>query len=265
MEWLRKVLLLLSVIGVFVSGAGLVATFLGAEKVEAASNELVISEIEQQIRKIVTPEPVHEEGKLAALRNKMADNAEKLADKILGGDFPARLRQRVGESCVCKLSLSERAAALRDYEEARVAVAVMIEAVMSGKLSAARLEKGTIPKLVGGYHVATVDGLIRELRIFLGSNLVLFAVIGLAAFFAFALIELLVPAGILMLGAIATGCFYIFGQNWLATILLHHWTGFAYLAWVGLVSLFLADVLLNRARVTGHIVSSISPSNVSPC
>lgn len=265
MEWLRNGLLALSVAGVIASGAGLAVVSFGAEHVESASNELIISGIEKRIRKLITLEPIEGDGRIAALRNKMSDKSGVLADRILGGGFPVRVRERVGESCVCKLTVAERADVILGYGEAKAAVTKMIEALRAGKLSEARMEKGTMGRLLAGYHVSTVDGLTRELQIFLGSNLVLLAVIGLAAFFSGATVELVFPAGILMLGTIASGGFYIFGQDWLATILLHDWTGYAYLAWVAVVSLFLADILLNKARVTGNILSSISPSNFSPC
>lgn len=255
----------LSVAGVVASGAGLAVISLGAEHVEAVSSEFIISGIEKRIRKLVTLEPVEGDGRIAALRNKMSDKSELLADKILGGDFPARVRERVGESCVCKLTHAERAEVIRGYGEARAAVTKLIEALRAGRLSEARMEKGTMGRLLTGYHVSTVDGLKRELQIFLGSNLALFAAIGFAVFFSAALVELLLPSGVLLLGTLTTGGFYIFGQDWLATILLHNWTGYAYLAWVAVVSLLLADILLNKARVTGNIVSSISPTNFSPC
>lgn len=265
MRWLRGALLTLSVVGVIFSGAGLAVISLGAEHVEAASSEFIISGIEQRIRKFVTPKRIEGDGRIAALRNKMSDKAEQLVDKILGGDFPVRVRDRVRESCVCRLTNAERADAIRGYDEARAAVTKMIEALRGGRLSEARMEKGTMRRLLAGYHVSTVDGLTRELQIFLGSNLALFAIIGLAVSFSAALVELLLPAGVLLLGTFTTGGFYIFGQDWLATILLHDWTGYAYLAWVAVVSLLLADILLNKARVTGNIVSSISPANFSPC
>ncbi|MDH5750682.1 MAG: hypothetical protein OEY85_15335 [Rhodospirillales bacterium] len=265
MKWLRKVLLVFSVIGVVASGTGLAIVTFGAEHVESASNEFIIAGIEKRVRKLLTLEPAEGEGRIADLRNKLSDKSELLADKILGGDFPVRLREQVGEACVCKLTHAERAEVIRGYGEAKAAVAKMIEALRAGKFSETHMEKGTMRRLLAGYHVSTVEGLTRELQIFLGTNLVLFAVIGLAAYFSAATAELLFPLGILLLGTLTSAGFYIFNQDWLATILLNDWTGYGYLAWVAVVSLFLADILLNRARVTANILSAISPSNVSPC
>lgn len=265
MKWLRGALLTLSGAGVVASGVGLAVVSLGAEQVESVSTEFIVSGIEKRIRKLLTVEPVEGDGRIAALRNKMSDKSELLADRILGGDFPVRLREQVGDACVCKLTHAERAEIVRGYGEARAAVAKTIEALRAGKLSEARMEKGTMRRLLAGYHVSTVEGLTRELQIFLGANLVLFGLIGLAAYFLAATAELLFPSGILLLGTLTSAGFYIFNQDWLATILLNDWTGYGYLAWVAVVSLFLGDILLNRARVTTNILSAISPTNVSPC
>jgi len=130
-----------------------------------------------------------------------------------------------------------------------------------------RLKIETLDDLISGYYVETVDGLKRDLRIFFGSNLALYVTVGLGVLFSALGNALVVPAFLLFLGTLVSSGLYLFGQDWLSTILFHSWTGFAYLGWVGFITVFLADVFLNRARVTLRILSSVNwiPVPAVPC
>jgi hypothetical protein len=78
-------------------------------------------------------------------------------------------------------------------------------------------------------------------------------------------LQLLLPA-IVLVGAVAiTAGFYVFQQDWLHTVLHRAWVGWAYAGWLVAVVVLLGDILLNRARVTSKIVSSIGGGSVSPC
>ncbi len=64
--------------------------------------------------------------------------------------------------------------------------------------------------------------------------------------------------------------FYIFEQNWLLTIIHSSYLGFAYLTWLGIVFLFLCDIVFNRARITTEILNAFfnaigSALSVVPC
>ena len=111
------------------------------------------------------------------------------------------------------------------------------------------------------------EKLTREFRIFTGTNALIFALLGIAAFFKRgAGLHLVLPALALVLAATVTGYIYLFNQDWLHTILFSDYVGFTYLIYLSIVFAFLCDVLFNRARVTTQLLNSIGSNiQVLPC
>jgi len=113
--------------------------------------------------------------------------------------------------------------------------------------------------------------LLREFRIFAGTNAAALALIGFAALVRpRAGLQLLLPAAALAGGVLVTAGLYLFAQDWLHTILFDDYVGLAYTGWLGLVALLLADILGNRARVTTRMVNVVLQSagaaaTASPC
>jgi hypothetical protein len=73
-----------------------------------------------------------------------------------------------------------------------------------------------------------------------------------------------------MVATLICAYFYVFEQNWLLTIIYGDYLGFAYLAYLGVVFLFLCDIVLNRGRVTTQFANAIldaagSAVTLSPC
>ena len=82
--------------------------------------------------------------------------------------------------------------------------------------------------------------------------------------------HLFLPGVLLSASTLICSYFYIFQQNWLMTIIHGDYLGFIYLAWLGVVFLFLCDIVLNRGRVTSEILNAFfnaisSAFTVSPC
>ncbi|MEO1034436.1 MAG: hypothetical protein AAFX44_02635 [Pseudomonadota bacterium] len=120
-------------------------------------------------------------------------------------------------------------------------------------------------------YMEVTNELKRDIRIFTGSNAAVFLLL-LAVSFAKpqAMVHLFVPAILLTISTIACTYGYIFEQNWLLTIIHSDYLGIAYLGWLGVVFLFLRDIVLNRGRVTTEIVNAIlnaigSAASVVPC
>jgi hypothetical protein len=85
-----------------------------------------------------------------------------------------------------------------------------------------------------------------------------------------AIAQLFVPGALLVVATLICSYCYVFEQNWLLTIIYSDYLGFMYLGYLGIVFLFLCDIVLNRARVTTEIVNAIlnavgSAANVTPC
>jgi hypothetical protein len=106
---------------------------------------------------------------------------------------------------------------------------------------------------------ANVRGkLLREFRIFTASNAAALAMLGAATLIRRkAGLQLVLPAAALAGGVVVTAGLYLFEQDWLHTVLFNDYLGLAYVGWLGVVVLLLADILANRARVSTCVVNGM--------
>lgn len=110
-----------------------------------------------------------------------------------------------------------------------------------------------------------------DLRIFSGSNLVIFALLLAASLLKpRAAAHLLLPGTLLLLSTLGCVYLYLFRQNWFFTVLYDDYMGFGYLGYVVLLFGVLCDIALNRARITSRIVNALlsvagSAVSVVPC
>ena len=112
----------------------------------------------------------------------------------------------------------------------------------------------------------------RDIRIFTGSNAVIFFLLLIISFLKPQAIKHLFLPGILLFTATSICTFfYLFEQNWLLTIIYNNYYGFAYLGFVGFVFLLLCDIAFNKGRITTEIVNTIfnilgsAASALTPC
>ena len=99
--------------------------------------------------------------------------------------------------------------------------------------------------------------LMRELRIFAACNAAVFLLLGIVAFVRRrATLQLLAPTVVLLGAAVLVGGVYLFSQDWLQTVLLSDYVGWAYAPWLGMAIAGLADVVWNRARITTRLVNA---------
>jgi uncharacterized membrane protein (UPF0136 family) len=97
----------------------------------------------------------------------------------------------------------------------------------------------------------------RDIRVFTASNATVFILLLLVSFVKpQAKVHLFLPAVLLAVSTLICSYFYIFEQNWLLTIIHSSYLGFAYLAWLGVVFLFLCDIVFNRGRITTKILNT---------
>jgi hypothetical protein len=140
-------------------------------------------------------------------------------------------------------------------------------------LDIALLQAGNdrIVDFIQSTYMRTVAELKRDIRVFTGSNAIVFLLLLLASFTKpRAIVHLFVPATLLAVATLICSYFYIFEQNWLLTIIYNDYLGFAYLAYLGISFLALGDIFLNRARVTTRIVNAAldalgSTFTLAPC
>lgn len=100
--------------------------------------------------------------------------------------------------------------------------------------------------------------LLREFRIFTGSNAVALAMLGAVTLVRpKARLQLMLPAAALAGGVVVTTGLYLFAQDWLHTILFNDYVGLGYVVWLGVAILLLTDILGNRARVSTRIANGV--------
>lgn len=128
-----------------------------------------------------------------------------------------------------------------------------------------------ISTFIHSTYMDVATELKRDIRIFTASNAAVFILLVLVSFTKpEAIIHLFLPGLLLVVSTLICSYFYIFEQNWLLTIIHSSYLGFAYLAWLGVVFLFLCDIVFNRARITTEILNVIfnmigSAVSVGPC
>lgn len=94
------------------------------------------------------------------------------------------------------------------------------------------------------------DGLYRDVLIFLGSNLaVMLLALALAVFRSRAAPHLLPISSLLFATTVLGSAWYLFGQNWVITILYSSYFGWSYLILLAIIFTLLLDIAFNRGRL----------------
>ena len=179
-------------------------------------------------------------GELERLKQLLAD---KLPEKL-----SAVIAQMRNLDCECRRITEER---IRDSMNWRIASLTQMQQQLTSFIQVKYMD--------------TVAQLVREFRIFTGSNSLVFLLLVVAALVRRrAKIQLLLPVIVLTLAAGMAAYLYLFQQNWLHTILFSSYVGWFYLVYIGIIFALLCDIIFNRCRVINGILSGIH-IEVSPC
>lgn len=136
------------------------------------------------------------------------------------------------------------------------------------QIGTAQQMQAQLDALIRTAYMDTAAKLLRELRIFSGANALAFALLGLAAWRQGpeGHDARLVPAtATLLVATLACSAIYLFGQNWLHTIVFGSYVGWAQFAYIAVAYAWLCDLLFNRGRVSLHLASSTPGAGFSPC
>lgn len=107
-------------------------------------------------------------------------------------------------------------------------------------------------------YMEIVHKLTLDVRIFLGTNTLVFILLFLASFFKpQAIKHLFLPSALLLISTVVCSYFYIFEQNWFYTILYNSYTGIGFTAYLIVVFSVLSDIVFNKARVTTEIINTL--------
>jgi hypothetical protein len=241
---MRRTILALGLLGATLFTLVLLASFLNPLLIERAAREIVRIEIERRVgEKIDTLS----NSKLTAFAQKAlgkTDEEIEAARRALAQDVPRKVANVVADmlnaNCECRRRLVGYAT--KGQEE---------------RLSSLSHVRENLVSLIESAYSTVTTNLMRELRIVTASNAVAFALLSLVAYFRRgASLQLLIPA-VVLVGAVAiTASLYLFNQNWLHTIIYSQYVGWGYVAYLGAVAALLADVLINRARITTKVVNA---------
>jgi hypothetical protein len=105
--------------------------------------------------------------------------------------------------------------------------------------------------LVESKYVEVTTSLMRELRIFSAANAVGFtALLLLLLIKPKAKYQLLLPAVILLGSVFLAAYFYLFGQNWLHTLIFSEYVGYGYFAYLSVALVFFLDIAFCKCTIT---------------
>lgn len=255
---MRRVLLTIGSAGAVLFGVAWLLSWVEPLWIERAAREVVRIEVEKRVGEKVD---TLSNSKVAALAAKALGQTEAEIDakrRELKEGVPAKVAQAVANmlrvDCECRRRMSENAT--RAAEE-RLDTLDQVRAQLLGLIEKA--------------YASVTQDLMREFRIFTGSNAVVFGLLVLVAWFwRRASVHLVVPALVLMGAAGLTGGLYLFKQDWLHTIVFSQYVGMGYVGYLGLAFALLADVVFYRARCITAVLNVLleaigSVTVVTPC
>ena len=241
---MRRALLTLAFFGAALFGTAFAISFLNPLLVERAAREVIRIEVERRVGEKIESLST---SRIVALGQKALGKTDaelETAKRELAAGIPRKVAEVVGAmlnaDCECRKRMAE--AATKAHEE---------------RITQLGQARERLAGLIESAYASVAANLMREFRVFTGSNAAAFALLWLVTFFRKgAALQLLLPA-VVLTGAVAlTGSLYLFNQNWLHTVLYSQYLGLAYAAYLGLAAVFLADVVMNRARVTTKLVNA---------
>lgn len=222
--------------GALVFGLAFALTFLSPIHFERAARGFIESEIDRRMTQSLG------DGQAA----RAVDHLARWHDRQLGA---ARARRDLVAAVVAEMQ--EADCACREFATVALGGAVdMVRSIEAGETYLRRIAQERYRELV--------SDLMRDLRIFSGTNLLAFLLLLGASWARPALSRpLIVPGILLAAAAMLSSAAYLFGQDWFFTLVYGQFTGFAYAVWMLLVFAFLCDIACFKARATSWLLGAI--------
>ena len=240
---MRAAVLALSVLGALFFGGALVLSWANPLLVERSAREVLRIEVERRVGERID---ALSDSRIAGLAQRALHKAGVEIEDTQA-EIRAQVPQRVAEvvanmldaDCACRQRLT-----------------ASFQAGWQEHLSSQLQLRERLGGLIESAYASVSASLMREFRIFCASNAVAFLLLGaITAWRRKAGLQLVLPAGVLIGAVAVTGGLYLFGQDWLHTIVFGDYVGWAYSFYLAGVATLLADIAFNRARVTTQIVN----------
>lgn len=243
----------LSLRSIGVIGAAIFLTFFSLTYsvpgwVEDFAADYIESQAQERIdASIYAIQPPESENALARLAQSMYEKNEAQIEQL-----KTDLRTKVHEQWATAL------ATVRDLDcECREKWEDWFESGFNTNIALLQAANERISSFIHSTYMDVTTELKRDIRIFTASNAAVFILLLLVSFLKpQAMMHLFLPGVLLAVSTLICSYFYIFEQNWLLTIIHGSYLGFLYLAWLGVVFLFLCDIVFNRGRVTTEILNA---------
>ncbi|MDR2128388.1 MAG: hypothetical protein LBP52_04915 [Burkholderiaceae bacterium] len=257
MTLVRRIAWVLGVLGCLFFSSAFVASMVNPGFVEQVAKNIIRYEVEKRVREKVDAIDSNFLGSRAASLVKNYSKDIEQAQSLLAAQLPARLAEVIAEmqnlDCEC-----------------RKKVEANIRSGFGWQIASASAAREHLTALIRSGYMETAHQVIREFRIFTGTNAVVFALLLVALFVKRQAGLHLLPAAIALLAAASiTAYLYLFQQNWLHTLVFSDYTGLAYIAYLGTAFALLCDVIFNRARVTAQMLNvalhSLGSIQIAPC
>ena len=240
MNRLRVLLLTISAVGTAVFASLFVLSFVRPILVESLAKELVRREVEARVRErfsSLSGSRLAQMAQRAIARNdrRMAELAEELPKKVA-----AVVAEMQSPDCECRKALAGARNTILKLE----------------LLSRSGFNEHLVG-LIRSKYAQVTQALLREFRIFTGANALVFLLLGITTYTRRrAGLQLLLPAAVLLGAAFVVGGLYLFGQDWVHTVVFGDYVGLGYFAYLAIAAVFLMDVVFNQGRVSTEIVNA---------
>lgn len=249
---------LIATFGIVFFGAIFSLTFLSPEKIETSAKSFVKNQIIKEVRSV---RQFIKESSAAEVALNIASKLGLEKQQIqmdLNNNLPEKIANIIASMC--------------SYEcEKKKNLAKSITSSYLDRIKNIQIAENTLGNIVKGKYLEIVGNLKRDLRIFLGSNLIMFlALLAISFLKPEAVKHLFLPCLLLVVATIISSGIYLFGQDWFYTILYNDYMGFGYLLYIAIIFGFLIDITFNKAKVTTEIINGIanamgSAFSVLPC
>lgn len=244
--------------GILLFGVLFSLTFVSPEEIENSAKGFVKYQIEKSMRE---KQQFLSESSVAKKALSIAEKLGVESDTIqenLNNNLPEKIAKVIASMC--------------GYDcEQKKALAQSMTSGYLDRINSIKIAQDTLGDIIKGKYIEIVGNLKLDLRIFLGSNFLMFLILLIVSLAKpKAMAHLFFPGVLLLSATILASAIYIFGQDWFYTILYNDYMGFGYLVYIAVIFGVLVDIALNRARVTTEIINGIanavgSTFSVLPC
>lgn len=240
-----------SFIGSILFSTLFILTYVQPQAVENTAKYFIESELTDKVNLKIESLSVSDNYNFKNIITKRSNFFKEEADKKIS-KLKAQLKNKVPEiieqelillrniNCVCRINLKKT---MHDFK---------VEKLLSLELAKEKIKDFTQVK-----YMEIVEKITLDIRIFTGSNTILFFIILLLSFIKTKEINhLILPSTLMMLSMVICSYFYLFEQNWFYTIIYDSYTGFAFLSYLFIVFLILSDIAINQARITIELINA---------